>query len=128
MDRDEPGVIWALLGCAVGPRMHADVLASELAAHPEKYVVVDVRSDAEWKGGGGHIAGALHYAYPDVKSRGAELPVGPDQTLVLICLTGHRSQWAMPALKETVHAPITDLKGGMVAWWLAGLPTVVEPE
>lgn len=113
-----------LLAC-IPDRIPPRALAAALEAEPDRYVVVDVRSDGEWQGS--HIAGAQHVAWPGVKERAAEIVARPDQTVVLVCLSGHRSQWAMDAVRAAVPAKVTDLRGGMAAWWLAGLPTVHEP-
>lgn len=115
-----------LAGCA-HDRIAARVLAEGLAATPDKYVVVDVRSDGEWAGSGGHIEQAGHLAWPGVKERAAEIVAPPEQTVVLVCLTGHRSRWAMEAVRAAVPAEVIDLRGGMMSWWASNLPVVREP-
>ena len=114
-------------GCAVrSSRITAPNLAQALAANPERYVVVDVRSDREWNGVRGYIEGASHIAWPGVKERAGEIEAGPDQEVILVCFTGHRSRWAMDAVSEAVDVPVRDLKGGMMAWWRRDFPVVVE--
>lgn len=120
-------MFWSLIGCVTAHRMQADALAAALASEPDRYVVVDVRSDGEWAGSGGHIPGATHLAWPGVKERAAEIVARPDQTVVLVCFTGHRSLWAMEAVEAAVEGPVVDLKGGMMAWWGRSLPVTVEP-
>lgn len=116
-----------LAACAHGPRIPPRTLAAALAEHPDAYVVVDVRSDGEWAGAPGHIPGATHLAWPGVKERAAEIEARPDQTVVLVCLSGHRSQWAWESVRAAVPGKLADLRGGMVGWWAAGLPTEREP-
>lgn len=108
-------------------RISARDLADALAAEPDRYVVVDVRSDGEWAWRAGHIPQASHLAWPGVKERAAEIQAAPGQTVVLVCFTGHRSEWAKEAVRAATGAPVIDLRGGMIRWWLAGLPVVREP-
>lgn len=118
-----------LAGCgAKGERMAARELYRALEERPGDFVVVDVRSEREWRGPRGHLAGASHHAWPDVKRTAGEIVARPDQTVVLVCFTGHRSQWAMEAVAAAVEAKVVDLRGGMMAWWRHDLPVVVEPE
>lgn len=118
-----------LVGCAArGSRIGANELARELEAHPEQYVVVDVRSDREWSGPKGHIPGASHHAYPGVQKAADAIEASPEQTVVLVCFTGHRSQWSMPEVKAAHEGPVVDLKGGMMAWWRRDLPVEVEAD
>lgn len=115
-------------GCAHDPdRLQATALAQALASHPEAYAVVDVRSEAEWKASSGHIAGAQHLPWPGIKEVADQIAVGPGQEIVLICFTGHRSQWAMEAVRAAhPGVPVRDLKGGMLAWWGKRLGVVKE--
>lgn len=118
-------MFWVLLACAEH-RIRADVLADALHREPDRYVVIDVRSDSEWFASGGHIADATHLAWPGIQDRAAEIVARPDQTVVLVCFTGHRSRWAMEAVDAAVEGPVLDLRGGMLAWWGRRLPVVVE--
>ncbi|MBX2799854.1 MAG: rhodanese-like domain-containing protein [Myxococcales bacterium] len=114
-------------GCASSiPRIDAPDLARALEENPEHYVVVDVRSQREWRGKRGHIAGALHLPYPGVKDRIDEIDVMPGQQIVLVCFTGHRSRWSYEAVQQAVDVPVKDLRGGMMSWWRHDLPTEVE--
>jgi rhodanese-related sulfurtransferase len=120
-------VLPLLLGACAKDRIKAEALARGLADNPDHYVVVDVRSNKEWRNKQGHIPGATHIPFPSVKHRGDEIVARPDQQVVLVCFTGHRSRWSMPKVREAVDAPVIDLKGGMIAWWNHDLPTQVEP-
>lgn len=112
--------MWWLLACAAHERMPAGALFEALATQRGHWVVVDVRSEAEWRGG--HIPGALHLPYPGVRQ--APIPIRPDQELVLVCLSGHRSIWAMDEVKARLPGiRVRDLDGGMISWWGAGYPT-----
>ncbi len=117
----------SLTGCLRKDRVRADALAEGLAQDPDAWFVVDVRSDSEFRGSKGHIPGALHLPWPDgVEAQAHTLSPGPNQTVVLICFTGHRSRWAMDQVRAHVDNPVVDLKGGMIRWWRRGHPVVVE--
>lgn len=104
------------------------VKAAELATMLDRddVVFVDVRSRAEFRAPAGHVPGAIHAPWPDIKETAAALPVSADQTVVLLCFTGHRSQWAKPHVAEATGATVLDLQGGMLAWWAKELPVTVE--
>ena len=118
-------VLITLTGCAAGDRVRPETLATSLG--DARFYVVDVRSDREWQGPRGHVPGATHLAWPEVTREAGSLAPGPDQTVVLVCYTGHRSRWSMRAVREAVTVPVVDLKGGMLAWWKRDLPVSVEP-
>jgi len=124
--------LWTLLstvllsGCAKD-RIRAPALAQALAENPEKYVIVDVRSDREWSGNRGHIAQATHNGFPGIRKTANTIQATADQTVVLVCFTGHRSRWSMGPVRAAVPGPVIDLRGGMISWWRHDLPVVVEP-
>ncbi len=122
-----PALLLAM-ACGRDPsRIPARTLARQLEETPERYALIDVRSRGEWRASTGHIEGAQHLAWPGIKKRAAEIEVLPGQEIVLICLTGHRSQWAQEAVATAwPEVPIRDLRGGMVAWWARRLGVVRE--
>ena len=114
-------------GCAAkAGRISAAELHDALQLHPHDYVVVDVRSEREWNGNKGHIRGAQHVPFGQMKERVSEIEATSDQTVVLVCFTGHRSQWAMDRVKEHHDGEVVDLRGGMMKWWRKDLPTQRE--
>ncbi len=116
-----------LSGCAHTDRIKADALAEALAEDRDAWYVVDVRSDKEFYGPKGHIAGAVHLPWPNaVKEQADTLSPLPDQTVVLICFTGHRSRWSLGAVRAAVPNEVIDLKGGMIRWWAGDHPVEVE--
>lgn len=116
-----------LAGCVAKDRIRADDLARALAEQRERYYIVDVRSTGEFEGSRGHIEGAVPLPWPKaVRERSQSLSPASDQTVVLICLTGHRSRWAMNRVRAAVPNEVIDLKGGMLKWWGGGYPVVVE--
>ena len=123
-----PVWMWLLaVACtAKTDRVTALELHRAMGERPTDFVVVDVRSDREWTGRGGHIPGAVHHPFPAVKQTAAEIDARPDQTVVLVCFTGHRSQWSMDAVRDAHPGEVLDLKGGMMAWWRRNLPVERE--
>lgn len=114
-------------GCAAkSGRITATELYDALRERPGEYVVVDVRSDREWNARKGHIRGAQHVPFGEIDERVSEIRAQPDQTVVLVCFTGHRSQWAMDEVKAHHEGEVIDLKGGMIKWWAKDLPTQRE--
>lgn len=115
-----------MTGCAKRTdRIAPLALQSMLDHEPDRVLVVDVRSAGEWRGPGGHVPGAIHVPWPGVEDvAGEQIQPAPGQTVVLVCFTGHRSTWAMDAVREATGAEVVDLDGGMLGWWAQGLPTV----
>ncbi|MEL6347356.1 MAG: rhodanese-like domain-containing protein [Myxococcota bacterium] len=107
-------------------RISPDALAAGLQDDPARFVLLDVRSAREYRGRWGHIPGAISTPWPmSPDDLPAALNVGPDQTVVLICLSGHRSRWGLAAVRERVAASVVDLEGGMIAWWQGEHPVAV---
>lgn len=104
---------------------------------------VDVKQAAEMQGGD---VGALIIdvreanEYAQIRAKGAVLlPVGRlnnrvkdlprDREILLICRTGGRSANATQFLAANGFENVTNVSGGVVAWYNAGLPTSSgEPE
>ncbi len=76
------------------------------------------------------------YEYAQVHIDGAKsLPLGKltaqinqvcekEQELVLVCQSGSRSSYAAQQLSNLGYKKIYNLRGGTVAWLLAGLPAI----
>jgi hydroxyacylglutathione hydrolase len=85
---------------------------------PEPPVVLDVRSELEWRLG--HLEGSHNVPLTRLPDRLSEVPRG---RVVVTCQTGYRSSIAASVLKERGFEEIIDLVGGMTAWQGAELPT-----
>jgi hydroxyacylglutathione hydrolase len=83
-----------------------------------KRLIVDVRSDMEWKSG--HLAGATHIPLGHLTERLAELPKG--RPLVTQCQSGARATIAASLLRRAGFPDVSNLTGGIEAWKEAGLP------
>ncbi|HEY3267292.1 MAG TPA: rhodanese-like domain-containing protein [Armatimonadota bacterium] len=79
---------------------------------------LDVRTPGEFSAG--RIPGAHNIPVDRLKGRASEAP--RDRTVVVICLSGHRSRMAIGQLRALGYTDLVNLSGGMMAWRAAGLP------
>ncbi len=119
-----PGLLiiaWLLWQRLLAPRLAGvrNMSASEyLRFRHEPHVLVDVRSDGEWRSG--HPPSARHIPLSTFASRMDALP--KDQAVVLICASGMRSASAAARLARAGHPRVYNFSGGLAAWSSAGLP------
>src|ERR1700741_2473144 len=90
----------------------------------EKFVLVDVREDAEWAMG--HLPNAVHLG-KGVIERDIEQRV-PDTAakVILYCGGGFRAALAADNLQKMGYTNVESMDGGWKGWLEAGLPTVRE--
>ena len=101
-----------------------DEFVSRLQAG-ERYILLDVREDAEWATG--HIPSAHHLAR-GVLEREIERAIPErDAAIVLYCDGDFRSALAADNLQKMGYANVFSLDGGWRGWNALGLPTV-KPE
>jgi rhodanese-related sulfurtransferase len=85
-------------------------------------VLVDVRQQPEWRSG--VVSGVLLIPLNELPRRIGELP--RENTVAFLCRSGHRSTLA--ARQARRHGfDVVSVKGGMIAWQRAGLPTSTPP-
>lgn len=84
--------------------------------------LIDVRSPQEWNNS--HIEGSVNVPITSLKTALPNLNLDPNRPVVAICLSAHRSVPAVRLLKHSGFTNSQQLKGGMQAWWKAGLPEV----
>jgi molybdopterin/thiamine biosynthesis adenylyltransferase/rhodanese-related sulfurtransferase len=77
-------------------------------------VLVDVRSDEEWKVA--RIPGALHVPMSQVETRLPELVADRKQPIVTYCASGNRSLRILPTLDELGYEDSVSMAGGIIAW------------
>ncbi len=83
--------------------------------------LLDVREANEWVAG--HAPGAIHIPLGELSQRSGEVP--SDQTVYVICRSGHRSANATLALNDGGwHA--VNVAGGMQQWAAAGKPMTAD--
>jgi glyoxylase-like metal-dependent hydrolase (beta-lactamase superfamily II)/rhodanese-related sulfurtransferase len=119
---------WSLAGFPSGHVQQVSV--QELAGLPKEKsgpMLLDVRGKLEFETL--HLDGAVHMQAPDTRKRFAEVP--KDQTVYVICNSGHRSSLACSILKQHGIQNIVNVTGGMTAYSAAGLigtcPTCTAP-
>lgn len=84
--------------------------------------ILDVRTYVEFRTS--HIPGASFVGLPRAAAAPSGVEVGDAETVVLICLSGHRSRVPLAGLRAAnPGTTFLDLEGGMLAWWAAGHPT-----
>jgi len=86
-------------------------------------ILVDVREDYEWDAG--HAPQAINVPMSRLDERMSDLP--PDLTLLIICLSGHRSVGVTARLERAGYSAV-NVEGGMLAWVDAGGPIVASDE
>ena len=103
-------------------QQHREVTAAELHAMQaaQSVVIVDVREANEFAGE--HIAGAINL--PLSRFDPGAIPDAPGKTIVLQCAGGKRSGLALDHCRNAEAAIDIHLAGGLMAWKVAGLPTV----
>ncbi len=84
-------------------------------------ILLDVRSDAEWRSG--HAPKARHIPLDGLRARLRDVPA--NRTVITVCRSGHRSAKAAGLLAREGR-DVVNLAGGMHAWARAGLPVVAS--
>jgi rhodanese-related sulfurtransferase len=77
-----------------------------------------VRSQAEWDQF--HIKDSTPIPLDELPNRLAELP--KDKDIMVVCLSGHRSQSGTALLQQAGFMRVFCLSGGLQAWKAAGYP------
>ncbi|MCB9882270.1 MAG: MBL fold metallo-hydrolase [Planctomycetes bacterium] len=88
------------------PAMRSLVDASDDA------LIVDVRTPGEYADG--HVPGSANIPLNALQAHLEELPRG--RAITLICRSGYRSMVAASLLHAAGHGPLSDLRGGWLAW------------
>jgi rhodanese-related sulfurtransferase len=122
--------LWVSLGALLVTAMGILLLSSKATPSVEitpvqayaKYqqgaFFLDVRSQDEWDQF--HIAGSTLIPLDEMQNRLSELP--KNQDIVLVCLSGHRSQSVVTILQQAGFTRLSCLSGGLQAWTEAGYP------
>ena len=112
---------WQDAGLPVSSLPHINVSElKELLKTRKDMLVLDVRSDAEWRAG--HIKDAAHIPLKEVEERYPEM--ARDRATAVICGSGYRSSIAASILEKSGLKNLRNVTGGMGAWKTAGYETV----
>ena len=82
--------------------------------------LIDVRTPVEFAAG--HVARARNVPIYTLKQALPSLALDPNRPVV-ICATAHRSPPAVRLLRAAGYQNVAQLKGGMISWAIARLPT-----
>ena len=100
--------------------VETELSPADAAARLAEFIAIDVRSEHEFSGPLGRVAGARLIPLPALIQRASEIPRG--RPLLLICRSGARSAKACAQLAELGLGPTVNLAGGMIGWNRAQLP------
>ena len=101
------------------PALISPQQAASMLAEDENVVLLDVRTQQEWDVDG-HAADATLIPLDQLAQRVGELD--RNDTIVVVCRSGNRSQTASQFLREQGFASVTEVEAGMRNWVAQGLP------
>jgi phage shock protein E len=96
--------------------------AAEVIAGDPEVVVLDIRTPEEYADG--IIEGAVNIDFYDTDFASQLDTLDKDTHYVVYCRSGNRSGQAMGAFADLGFAEVTEVDGGIVDWYAAGLPVV----
>lgn len=97
----------------------APLEAIQLINH-EEALVLDVREENEYSQG--HILNSAHVPLGSLNNNLKRLEKYRERSILISCLSGHRSGQACNMLKKNGFEKVYNLRGGMTAWRNADLP------
>lgn len=102
-------------GCGFGKAWHEIRMeqAGEWMAAHEGYLLVDVRDEEEFNGG--HLPGAILVPIDDIREGRLDALPDTEQTLLLYCRTGRRSEDAAEILTKLGYRNVYTI-GGIFDW------------
>jgi len=114
------GLVWTFLaGRSKGVRRLGPMEVTRLI-NSDDAVVVDVRSDAEFRQG--HIINALNVPENQLESQLSKLEKYRSRPVIAVCRAGQLSARAGAALRRAGFEDVYMLAGGLMAWEGASLP------
>jgi rhodanese-related sulfurtransferase len=106
-----------LLASQVNPSVEITP-AQAYAKYQQGVFFQDVRTQEEWNQF--HLAKSTLIPLDQLPNRLNELP--KNQNIVVVCLSGHRSQSGVTILQQAGFKRVSYLSGGLQAWIAAGYP------
>ena len=112
------------LACGAEPTSVRDISQEEfLSAPPESVLVLDVRTEEEFRSG--HVPGAVNIPHNELASRLQDLGGGKGSPVVVYCEMGGRAGKAASVLAEAGYTDVLHLAGDMSDWRAQGRPVEV---
>jgi rhodanese-related sulfurtransferase len=87
----------------------------------DRFHLVDVREDDEWRAG--HAGGAVHLGKGIIERDVEKRFPDRDAELILYCGGGYRSALAADALRQMGYRNVVSMDGGWKRWVALGYPT-----
>jgi phage shock protein E len=106
--------------CFADTDIQADALLERARKADESFVIVDVRTPAEFAQG--HVPGAINIPVDQVANRLSELAGARNKDIVLYCRSGKRAGQAAEVLKSNGFNKLLHMEGDMPKWEAAKLP------
>jgi rhodanese-related sulfurtransferase len=92
----------------------AATFGKQFETEKENYVFVDVRTKEEFDDA--HVENSIHIPYDEMDVRYEELDSHKNDSILLICRSGMRSQVAAQILSEKGFTKLFNLEGGLLEW------------
>ena len=106
-----------------------DVATAHQRVQKKALTLIDVRTEEEWRSGVAHSAHTISLNDPSLANKVFELVDEATETpIAVICRSGMRSTQAAGILVRAGFTDVSNVKGGMMAWQSAGLPTTAYSE
>lgn len=99
--------------------------AVKLVDEDKSVVLLDVRTNEEFRSETGHLKGAILIPVQELEARLNELEPFKEKTIIAYCRSGNRSGRAVALLNGKGYRAI-NLTGGMIQWNKENLPVVKE--
>ncbi|MBQ7302287.1 MAG: rhodanese-like domain-containing protein [Clostridia bacterium] len=87
--------------------------AKALMDSEENFIILDVRTDAEYAEG--HIADAVLIPHEEITAKAEEVLLDKDQLILVYCRSGRRSKIAAEALVALGYTNVKEF-GGIIDW------------
>ena len=99
--------------------------AFELIRADTTVVVLDVRTEDEYRSETGHLAAAKLIPIQQLEARIHELDVWKQKRIIVYCRTGNRSERGVSILRGKGFS-VVNMEGGIMKWRQLGLQVVME--
>lgn len=87
--------------------------AKEIMDSEQDYIILDVRSEEEFKEG--HIPGAILIPYEQIEDKAEDVLHDKDMQILVYCRSGRRSKIAADALVQLGYTHVKEF-GGIIDW------------